>query len=210
MENKGKVLGFVGPMGGGKTYQLESAKTLSNTEGRIFITGDFSDGIRASVLKIFGVEGAVLEPSDENYLEWKRLNTRVSLPTNEMYLEEFSVCNRDLLKNVGEYFKKLAGADVWARWTENDVHRKYYNLPELEREKSNVAFGSIRFAVEANVVFNIANITGKELKILFCNYNQTKFNSNVHISESLAHQLIFKGYKHGDDVTEVIKEIYKL
>lgn len=210
--SNGKIWGFIGPIGGGKTFQLESARQKSQSEQRKFITGDFSDGIRASVLKIFGVEdkGAMLEPSDENYMEWKQVQDVIMFPTECYQLEKFRFEYRDLLKNVGEYFKKLAGEDVWARWTGNDICRKYWELPELERERCNVAFGSVRFGVEASMVFNVAKLINKEVQLIFCNYHEAKYNPNVHISESLAHQLILRGYKDGADVTEAVKEIYKI
>lgn len=210
--SNGKILGFIGPIGGGKTFQLEIARQNSQSEQRKFITGDFSDGIRVSVLKIFGVEdkGAVLEPSDENYLEWKQIQDVIMFPTERCQLEELRFKYRDLLKNVGEYFKKLAGEDVWARWTGNDICRKYYELPESERDRCNVAFGSVRFGVEVAMVFNIAKIINKEVQLIFCNYHGVEYNPNVHISELLAHQLIFRGYDDGADVTEAVKEIYKI
>ena len=55
-----------------------------------------------------------------------------------------------------------------------------------------------------------ASLIKKDVKLIFCNHYDTKFDPNVHISESLAHQLILRGFKDGEDVTQAVKEIYKI
>lgn len=206
--NSGKVYGFVGPIGGGKTYRLNKLMISSLIEERVFISSDFSDGIRDMLLKIFGDSG-VIDTSSEFYARWKDCEQGIILPTdnqNHIYFK-----GRDLLKNIGEELKKLAGDDVWARWTGNDVSQKHFLIADQERQNTaNVAFGSIRYSYEAETVFNVAKIIRKDVKIIFCNYHDSKFNPDTHISEILAHQMILRGCKHGDDITELIKEHFKI
>src|SRR5574344_1485370 len=173
-KSNGKIWGFVGPIGGGKTYQLEAARGRSETESRVFITGDFSDGIRSSVLKIFDADPeAVMCPSSREYLGWKDLWQTIRLPmrfdSGNDSCNEITFRGRDLLRNIGEYIKTLAGEDVWARWTRNDICRKYWDLPEEERDYCDIAFGSVRFGVEAKMVFSVADVIGKEVNLIFCN-----------------------------------------
>lgn len=206
--NSGRVYGFVGPIGGGKTYQLNKLMDSSLNEERVFISSDFSDGIRNTLLKVFG-EGGVIDPASEFYARWKDCEQGIILPTdnhNHVYFK-----GRDLLKNIGEELKKLAGDGVWARWTGNDVSRKYFSITDPKQQNTaNVAFGSIRYSYEAEMVFSVAKIIGKGVKIIFCNYNESEFNPDTHSSEILAHQMISRGCKHCDDITELIKEHFKI
>jgi hypothetical protein len=204
--NSGKVYGFVGPIGGGKTYQLNKLMSSSIEEERVFISSDFSDGIRDTLLKVFGDIG-IIDPASEFYMKWKECKQGIILPTdNRVYFR-----GRDLLKNIGEELKKLAGEDVWARWTGNDVCKKYFSIADPERQNiANVAFGSIRFPYEAEMVFSVAKIMGKDVKIIFCNHCELEFNPDTHSSEILAHQMILRGCKDGDDITTLVKEYFKI
>ena len=206
--NSGKVYGFVGPIGGGKTYQLNKLMNSSIEEERVFISSDFSDGIRDTLLKVFG-EGGVIDPASEFYMTWKNYQQAIVLPTINLHYVCFN--GRDLLKNIGEELKKLAGEDVWARWSGNDVSKKYFSIADPERQNTaNVAFGSIRYPYEAEMVFSVAKIMGKDVKIIFCNHNEAEFNPDTHSSEILAHQMILRGCKDGDDITTLIKEYFKI
>ena len=206
--NSGKVYGFVGPIGGGKTYQLNKLMNSSLEEERGFISSDFSDGIRDTLLKVFGGDG-IIDPASEFYMKWKDYKQGIILPGfkyNQVYFR-----GRDLLKNIGEELKKLAGEDVWARWTGNDVCKKYFSITDPERQNTaNVAFGSIRYPYEAEMVFSVAKIIGKEVKIIFCNHHDAEFNPDTHSSETLAHQMILRGCKDGDDITTLVKEYFKI
>lgn len=209
----GMIYGFIGPIGGGKTFQLESLRQRNEKILCPFITSDFSDGIRSSVLNIFGVndKGAVLEPSDERYSQWKESTSVIHFPTDSKEWAEYCFHNRDLLKNVGEYFKKLAGENVWARWTLSEICKQYWSLPNDNRKREcDIAFGSVRFKVEAEAVFNAAAMLEKQVKLIFCNFHEVDYNPDVHVSESLAHELISLGYEDGDDVTQAVKEIYNI
>ena len=207
-KTSGKIYGFVGPIGGGKTYQLNKLMNSSFEEERVFISSDFSDGIRDTLLKVFGEDG-VIDPASKFYMRWKDCKQGIILPTdnhNHVYFK-----GRDLLKNIGEELKKLAGDDVWARWTGNDVSEKYFSIADPERQNTaNVAFGSIRYPNEAEMVFSVAKTMGKDVKIIFCNYHEAEFNPDTHSSEILAHQMILKGCKDGDDITSLIKEYFKI
>ena len=209
MENiNERIYGFIGPAGGGKTYRLNSLKSQCEREQRDFITGDFSDGIRKTVLELFGLGKSEIDPSSQDYLNWKDRKQVIDLP-GQLGFTEFR--GRDLLKNAGEYLKTLAGEDVWARWTEDDICRKYWNLEtDEDRDASVVAFGSIRFPSEVNVLFKASSVIWKDVKLIFCNHFDIKFDPNVHISESLAHQLILRGFEDGADVTQAVKDMYNI
>lgn len=203
------VVGLIGPMGGGKSYRLETMRRRACSEGLGFLTGDFSDGIREAVLRIFGASeaGAVLKPSDRNYLEWKKASGKIEFPTVRGDVSCFSYGNRDLLRNTGEYIKEVAGESVWARWTTLRVYKQYWNsAPEL-RHNSYIVFGSVRFGVEAREIYDFAESINQPVKFVFCNYNKTCYDPNVHVSERLAHTLIKRGYADGDDVTAAVRDI---
>lgn len=204
----GKIYGFIGPANGGKSYQLNQLQNLAIREERDFIQADFSDGIRQAILNIFGITECSVDLLSPCYSEWKEMRQRFTLPIGSS-LTDGSVTGRELLKNVGEYIKTLAGEDVWARWTCNDICRQYWNLEnDSKRKDCVIAFGSVRFEAEVNMVFAFAKLLNKELELRFCNYQNVNFDPNVHISESLGHQLILRGHKDGDDVTVSIREMF--
>ena len=87
-KTSGQIYGFVGPSGGGKTYQLNKLMNSSFEEERVFISSDFSDGIRDTLLKIFG-EGGIIDPASRSYMRWKDCKQGIILPTdnhNYIYL----------------------------------------------------------------------------------------------------------------------------
>ena len=206
----GNIYGFIGPIGGGKTYQLELLRKRNEETLCPLITGDFSDGIRQTVLNLFGCESFKINASSEYYSKWKD-----NLQLFDIPIADTGACvpikGRELLKNIGEGLKDLAGQDVWARWTLSDICKQYQSLPNDNRKQEcDVAFGSIRFKEEAQIVFNASEMLGKQVKLIFCNFHEVKYNPEVHVSESLAHKLISLGYKDEDDVTQAVKEIYNL
>lgn len=204
----GKIYGFIGPANGGKSYQLNQLQNLAIREERDFIQADFSDGIRQAILNIFGITECSVDLLSPCYSEWKEMKQGFTLPVGSS-LSTSNVTGRELLKNVGEYIKTLAGEDVWARWTCNDICRQYWNLEnDSKRKDCVIAFGSVRFEAEVNMVFTFAKLLNKKLELRFCNYQNVNFDSNVHISESLGHQLILRGHKDGDDVTASIREMF--
>ena len=112
MKNNESVYGFIGPAKGGKTYQLNALRKRADDESRDFIMGDFSDGIRHTILEIFGLSNSEIDPLSKEYLNWKDKQQVIDIP-GQLGFTKFR--GRDLLKNVGEYLKTLAGEDVWAR-----------------------------------------------------------------------------------------------
>lgn len=206
----GKIYGFIGPAKGGKSYQLNQLQNLAISEERDFIQADFSDGIRQTILNIFGVTECNVNLLSSCYSYWKEMEQKFTIPVGSS-LSTSGIKGREILKNVGEYLKTLAGEDVWARWTGNDICRQYWNLEnDSKRKNCIIAFGSVRFGVEVDMVFTIAKLLNKEVKLRFCNYQNVNFDPNVHTSESLGHQLILRGNKDGDDVTASIREMFNI
>ena len=209
-KTSGKIYGFIGPAKGGKSYQLNQLQNLAIGEERDFIQADFSDGIRQTVLNIFGTTECGVDLLSPCYSQWKEMEQKFTIPVGSS-LETSGIKGREILKNVGEYLKTLAGEDVWARWTGNDICRQYWNLEnDSKRKYCIIAFGSVRFGVEVNMVFTIAKLLNKEVELRFCNYQNVNCDPNVHISESLGHQLILRGHKDGDDVTASIREMFNI
>lgn len=209
-KTSGKIYGFIGPAKGGKTYQLNRLQNLVMSEERDFIQADFSDGIRQTILNILGYTKCDVNLLSPCYSQWKEMEQKITIPIEDSLVTR-DIKGREILKNVGEYIKTLAGEDVWARWTGNDICRQYWNLEnDSKRRDCVIAFGSVRFGVEVNTVFTIAKLLNKEAELRFCNYQNVNFDSNVHISESLGHQLILRGHKDGDDVTASIREMFNI
>ena len=53
MSLKGKIYGLVGVIGSGKSYQAEALMVGAACEERPMIMGDFSEGIRQTLMNIF-------------------------------------------------------------------------------------------------------------------------------------------------------------
>ena len=209
-KTNGKIYGFIGPATGGKTYQLNRLQNLAMSEERDFIQADFSDGIRQTILNILGYTKGNVNLLSPCYSQWKEMEQKITIPIEDSLVTR-DIKGREILKNVGEYLKTLAGEDVWARWTGNDICRQYWNLEnDYKRRDCVIAFGSVRFGVEVNTVFTIAKLLNKKVELRFCNYQNVNFDPNVHISESLGHQLILRGHKDGDDVTDSIREMFNV
>lgn len=209
-KTSGKIYGFIGPAKGGKTYQLNRLQNLVMSEERDFIKADFSDGIRKTILNILGYTECDVDLLSPCYSHWKEMEQKITIPIEDSLVTR-DIKGREILKNVGEYLKTLAGEDVWARWTGNDICRQYWNLEnDSMRRDCVIAFGSVRFGVEVNMVFTIAKLLNKEVELRFCNYQNVNFDPNVHISESLGHQLILRGHKDGDDVTDSIRKMFNI
>ena len=141
---------------------------------------------------------------------WKNTAFKVPFPTQDGRVVWEDVCGRDILKNVGEYIKIVAGYEFWATWTSRDILIKFWQLPDILDRRCDIAFGSVRFKEEAEAVFQVAKTVGKDVQFIFCNYNDTLYQEEVHVSEKLAHHLIAEGCSHGDDVTDMIRKYYKI
>lgn len=201
------LYGFVGPKGGGKSYYQHEMEHRFKSDGSAIISADFSDGIRQMILNIFGLPSSHIDIDSTYYAAWKNTEMNIKLPIDDS-LVETKVTGRDLLTNVGESMKTLLRKnDIWARYTINDIYRQYLDLSADELNRFNILVGSIRFKNELQGVLSTANLLSEitNVSIIFCNYNNEKYNPNVHSSEKLAHKLIKQGFHHRDDVTNYLK-----
>ena len=121
-------------------------------------------------------------------------------------LDTTLVDGRNLLQRTGEFLKKLAGEDVWARWTANYVANLWAKMSESEAHDCDIVFGSLRFDCEAEALFKVAETTGKEVQIIFCDFHSDSYELNDHVSEKFAQYFIGLGCKDGDDITQLVKE----
>lgn len=211
MNRKGKIYGLVGVIGSGKSYHAELMEVDAACEERPMIIGDFSEGIRRTLMEIFVGENKRIDCTSKEYANWKQLSSSVFIPFKPKtdgpnILDTSLVDGRDLLQRTGEYLKKLAGEDVWARWTANYVTNIWAKMSEDKAYECDIVFGSLRFDYEAEAIFKVAELTGKEVKILFCDYHSETYELNDHISEKFAQYFISLGCKDGDDITQLVKE----
>lgn len=211
MSLKGKIYGLVGVIGSGKSYQAEALMVDAACMERPLIMGDFSEGIRQTLMNIFTGESKKIDCNSEAYAMWKRFHSGICLPFLEegvpyqtLFTEKVS--GRDLLQRTGEYLKLLAGEDVWARWTANAVTNSWAKMSEEDAEICDIVFGSLRFDCEAEAIFKVAEATGKEVKIYFCDYHSDSYELNDHVSEKFAQYFLSLGCKDGDDITELVKQ----
>lgn len=204
MKHNGTVYGLIGVIGSGKSYRLN--KFLEEGVGSVktIITGDFSDGVRDSVLNIFGTTECRINTSSKVYSDWKDMEQKISYPVGESLVTS-TINGRELLQHVGEYIKKLAGNDVWSRWTSQDVLKKFSFLEEDEKSNCDIVFGSVRFLHEAEAVISVARTLNMKVKFIFCDYHSLAYEINDHVSEMFAQHFLKEGYKDGDDVTEHVK-----
>lgn len=204
MSLKGKIYGLVGVIGSGKSYQAEALMVGAACEERPMIMGDFSEGIRQTLMNIFTGESKKIDCTGEAYSEWKNDIQVFQLPIPEHLFHK--VRGRELLQRTGEYLKSLAGEDVWARWTANAVTNSWAKMSEEDAEICDIVFGSLRFDCEAEAIFKVAEATGKEVKIYFCDYHSDSYELNDHVSEKFAQYFLSLGCKDGDDITELVKQ----
>jgi hypothetical protein len=72
------------------------------------------------------------------------------------------------------------------------------------------SFGGVNLYEEAlgniDYMFKVAEATGKEVKIYFCDYHSDSYELNDHISEKFAQYFLSLGCKDGDDITELVKQ----
>lgn len=212
MNPKGKVYGLVGVIGSGKSYRAEMLCVDAATEGRRLIMGDFSEGIRQTLMNIFTGQNIPVDVNGADYNAWKNMVFEIPLPTPHIpftkgrHLAHFWVSGRDLLCNAGEHLKKLAGQDVWARWTLNVVMQRFYQLAQDPALDADLVFGSVRFDCEAKAVLQAAQTTGKDVEFIFCNYKSERYALTDHESERYARYFLDKGCQDGDNITELVKK----
>lgn len=201
--DSGKIYGFVGVIGSGKSYNAE--KIVKESIGRKVIYGDFSEGIRDTVIKILTGNATKIDCTSQFYSWWKQQKFTVPLPFIKNNCE--IVTGRQLLQRTGEHLKYLAGEDIWARYTTNYVVKQWLSLSKKEAEECNVIFGSLRFACEAKSLFEVSKILEKEVKIIFCDYHSPTYEINDHVSEHFAQFFLNQGCKDGQDITQKVKEL---
>lgn len=211
MNRKGKIYGLVGVIGSGKSYNAEALMVGAACEERPMIMGDFSEGIRRTLMEILVGKDKRIDCTSKEYADWKRLSSSVFIPfkpeaDGPNILETTLVDGRELLQRTGEYLKSLAGEDVWARWTANAVTNSWAKMSEEDAEICDIVFGSLRFDCEAEAIFKVAEATGKEVKIYFCDYHSDSYELNDHASEKFAQYFLSLGCKDGDDITELVKQ----
>lgn len=208
MSLKGKIYGIVGVIGSGKTYRAEQLQVDAACEERPMILGDFSEGIRQTLMNIFTGRNRGVQLDSSVYAGWKNAQQSILLPTsgNGLLPDIVKVTGREMLQRTGEYLKTLAGEDVWARWTANAVTNSWAKMSEEDAEICDIVFGSLRFDCEAEAIFKVAEATGKEVKIYFCDYHSDSYELNDHVSEKFAQYFLSLGCKDGDDITELVKQ----
>lgn len=208
MNHKGKIYGIVGVIGSGKTYRAEQLQVDAAVEERPMILGDFSEGIRQTLMNIFTGENRGIQLDGSVYAHWKEMPQSIFVPTsgNGVLPDFYLVSGRQLLQRTGEYLKTLAGEDVWARWTSLDIIRRWADLPVEQAHACDIVFGSLRFDCEAEALFQVAASTSKEVEIIFCNFKSDKYELNDHVSEDFARYFLNKGCKDGENITDLVKE----
>ena len=206
--NEGKIYGFVGVTGSGKDYNVGLLKDLDSASKRPILTGDFSEGIRHTVMSILLPRGEVMtiDPESQAYRDWKNSEIQIPIPVGEDYLYCSKITGREILQNVGEGLKAMFGNNIWANWTSNYLLRHWLMLPEVEKMRADVVFGSIRFDCEAEEVFKIAGIMKKTVEIYLCDYHSKFYKVLDYKSEDFAKYFLGLGYKDGDNITD---EVYR-
>lgn len=211
MSHKGKIYGLVGVIGSGKSYSAEELMACAAHEERPMIMGDFSEGIRRTLMEILVGEDKRVDCTSKEYSDWKRSRSSVFIPfkseaDDQNTLDTAFVDGRNMMKRAGEFIKKLAGEDVWARWTSNYVANLWSKMSEREAHDCDIVFGSLRFDCEADALFKVSETTGKEVQIIFCDFHSDSYELSDHVSEKFAQHFIGLGCKDGDDITQLVKE----
>lgn len=211
MNHKGKIYGLVGVIGSGKSHKAKSLMSDAEFKDCPVIVGDFSEGIRQTLMNIFTGESIEIDCNSEAYAMWKRFHSGICLPffeegTPHKALFTEKVSGRELLTRTGEYLKKVFGPNIWARWTENFVFDSFNKMSDEDAEACDIVFGSLRFDCEAEAIFRVAEWADKEVKIYFCNYHSDSYELSDHVSEKFAQYFLSLGCKDGDDITELVKQ----
>lgn len=198
------IIGFVGVIGSGKSYAIDDSIHECINFNIDPIVGDFSDGVRYGVNRLLCCS-VPINVNSESYRIWKDTEQNVLLPNGERVF----ITGRDLLTRYGTYMKELCGDDVWANWTKKDVLGKLIAFPDRDKYISSaLIFGSVRYLCEAKVLFDLGKTTGKEVQIMFMDFHSSNYNPTFdHESEHFAQKLLKSGCVHGQDITQIVKEI---
>lgn len=197
------VFGLIGCIGSGKSYRLQSFIDDVTAKGYKVVTGDFSDGIRDLVTYIItGTMANSIDVNSEKYGQWK--GQIVGEIKDPFTMDGCMLSGRDLLRNVGEGAKLIAGPDVWAKYT----GEKVYDEAVRGEKREGVIFGSVRFPVEAEAVCRVAKLLHRDPMFIFCDYHSPRYDcTSDHVSEKLAQAILQTGATDGEDVTNHVKQI---
>lgn len=209
-----EIYAFVGVIGSGKSYRLEQMKREYNGVGQVVITADFSDGIRDLTRQLLGYSANFGDVNSQEYRDWKE-NVACVTVHNGVVVNSFT--GRDILRNVGESTKCIAGQDVWARYTTQSLYSRIaYQAfrSDLCVRGVRVLIGSVRFKCEARSIFelfsdvaaNLDSFMNPSLHFILCDYHSSSYDAtSSHVSEALAQAVLDTDkYKDGDDITELI------
>lgn len=208
-----EIYAFVGVIGSGKSYRLERMKEEFEGYGRAVIKADFSDGIRDLTRQIFGYNAQWGDVNSQEYRDWKK---NVACVTLHNGTADNSFTGRDVLRNIGECTKNIAGRDVWARYTTDSLYSLIKGQPlrsDMPVRGIRVLIGSVRFDCEAQRIFSLSNAVNlthgleASLHFVFCDYHSPSYDAaSPHVSEALAQSALRTGlYKDGDDITDWMK-----
>lgn len=209
-----EIYAFVGVIGSGKSYRLEQMKKEYSGDGQVVITADFSDGIRDLTRQLFGYDAHFGDVNSKEYRDWKE-NVACVTVHNGAVVNSFT--GRDILRNVGEFTKCIAGQNVWARYTTQSLYSRIKCQPfrsDVCVQGVRVLIGSVRFKCEAqsifelfrNVTANLDSFVDPSLHFIFCDYHSPSYDAaSNHVSEALAQAVLDTGeYRDGDDITWLI------
>lgn len=209
-----EIYAFVGVIGSGKSYRFEQMKKEYSGDGQVVITADFSDGIRELTRQLFGYDAHFGDVNSQEYRDWKENMACVTIH-NGAVLNSFT--GRDILRNVGEFTKCIAGQDVWAKYTMQSLYSRIACQPfrsDVCVQGVRVLIGSVRFKCEAqsifelfrNVTANLDSFVNPSLHFIFCDYHSLNYDAtSSHVSEALAQAVLDTGeYRDGDDITWLI------
>lgn len=209
-----EIYAFVGVIGSGKSYRLEQMKKKYSGDGQVVITADFSDGIRDLTRQLFEYGAHFGDVNSQEYRDWKE-NVACVTVHNGVVVNSFT--GRDILRNVGEFTKCIAGQDVWARYTTQSLYSRIAYQPfrsDVCVQGVRVLIGSVRFKCEAqsifelfrNVTANLDSFVDPSLHFIFCDYHSPSYDAaSSHVSEALAQAVLDTGeYRDGDDITWLI------
>lgn len=178
----------IGVIGSGKDHQ---ASLLEKQGFKIF---GFSDGVRDFASKFLGISFEEI-----NYEEFK-------LQYFEVQGRYFT--GRNILENVAQEMKLYFGDDFWAKHTKE---KAYIYISQTQTIKEpDICFKDCRYPKEAYEAWELARITNQEIRFVFRNYISKRYEIRDHDSEYFAQRFLNMGFKDGDDITSVVKNILKV
>ena len=199
---KVNIYGFIGCIGGGKTYRADKLKS-SESECPCII-GDFSDGVRDAIMSTLSGSNYEIDLSSPIYAAWKEDKQYISLSSSNKRM--IQVSGRQLLTNVSDMLKRFCNEDVFVDYTQKKIVNELNFMKNCGVEKCNVIISSVRFISETKVLFDVAKMyESDKVKITFCNYNKVEYTTSpLHESEALSNHLLGLGCFDGEDITDIM------